>query len=112
MDASDNLLEEGCIEVDELRIGLTRQAMIKGVPIIAFLSGMGGVACIFTAIGNPLYLLLAFPVYGILRLISAANPRIFDEIAAWVRVHAHCNNRSYWGGASFSPRRTQQWEKR
>ena len=102
---------EGCVQVAELRVGLTRQATFAGIPLGAFMLGMGAVAALFIVTGNPFYLLAALPVYAGLRLVSAKKPRIFDELAAWMRVSARCRNRAFWGAPSFSPRRTTKWEK-
>lgn len=104
-------VRQGCVQVAELRVGLTRPATFAGIPLGAFMLGMGGVAALFLATGNPFYWLSAVPVYVGLRLVSATKPRIFDELAAWMRVSARCRNRAFWGAPSFSPRRTVKWEK-
>jgi type IV secretory pathway VirB3-like protein len=108
---NDALWEEDPVQVDPLTVGLTRPAKVGGVPMQPFMLGMLIGVLVFLGTGNPLYLLVDLPVYGILRVISANNPRIFGVIAAWIRVNARCNNRVFWGGvASFSPRRTARWE--
>jgi type IV secretion system protein VirB3 len=107
----DELWEEDHIQADSLTVGLTRPAKVGGVPLKPFLLGMLVGLIAFLAAGNPFYLLVDLPVYGGLRLVSASNPRIFAEIAAWIRVNARCRNRVFWGVASFSPRRTAKWEK-
>lgn len=112
MDHDDNNpLYEEHVQVDALSVGLTRPATVAGVPLSALLIGEGAVMAAFMTTGKLLFLPLALPVYGVLRLMSASNPRIFAEIAAWARVHGRCRNRAFWGAASFSPRRTTQWEK-
>lgn len=103
--------EEDDIDVDSLTVGLTRPAKVGGVPMKPFMLGMLIGVLVFTSAGNPIYLLIDVPVYGILRLISASNPRIFSEVAAWIRVNARCRNRVFWGVASFSPRGTVKWER-
>ncbi|MEJ7807175.1 MAG: VirB3 family type IV secretion system protein [Telluria sp.] len=110
MDVGESV-DRGCVQVAELRVGLTRPATFAGIPLGAFMLGMGGVAAIFLVTGNPFYLLSALPVYAGLRLVSARTPRIFDELAAWMRVSARCRNRDFWGAPSYSPRRTIKWEK-
>lgn len=104
------LFEQDHIHTDELRVGLTRPATVAGVPLKPLLLGMGAVGMAFMASGHLATLLLALPLFGILRLVSAANPRIFAELAAWSRVHARCRNRRYWGAPSFAPRATRRWE--
>ena len=103
---------EGVIMVDDLHVGLTRSANIRGVPIKPLMYGAMCVAVVFAGTGKLLTILLIIPVFAILVLISASNPRVFAELAAWVRVNMRCNNRLFWGAASFSPRRTSKWGKR
>lgn len=109
---SDELWDEDHVQVDDLAVGLTRPATIGGVPMKPFMIGMLIGMVVFLESANPLYLLIDIPIYGGLRLISATYPRIFAEIMAWLRVNARCNNRVFWGVASFSPRRTVKWGKR
>lgn len=112
MERDDTLREQENIQEDDLSIGLTRQPTIKGVPMTPLVLGLGAVAMVFAFVGNPFTLLLCVPVYFALRLLSASNPRIFDEIAAWLRVHFRCLNWLFWGAVSFSPRRTNRWGER
>jgi type IV secretion system protein VirB3 len=101
--------EEEDVITDDLFVGLTRAATILGIPYAAFVVEFMATTLIFLGVGNPLYLLMALPIHGILYLISANNPRVFGEIAVWMAVNSRCVNARYWGGASFSPRRTQKW---
>lgn len=110
-DASDDAPGEDGIVANDLAVGLTRPATLGGVPVKPLLCGVFVVLVVFLAAGNPFYLLTAVPMYLGLRLLSAEYPRIFAEIAAWLRVNARCNNRVFWrGAASFSPRRAAKWE--
>lgn len=111
MDRDDDLRERDGVQEDDLTVGLTRQPTVKGVPLLPLLYGEGVVFLVFGAVGNPLTLLLCIPVYFALRLLCASNPRIFDEIGAWLRVNFRCRNWRFWGAASFSPRRTHRWGK-
>jgi type IV secretion system protein VirB3 len=108
-DDDDEQPGEGCIGVNPLRVGLTRPATMGGVPMKPLMFGFFGVAVVFLGTNNVFYLGLGFPVFFVLRWVSADYPRIFAEIAAWIRVNARCMNRTYWGVASFSPRRTHNW---
>lgn len=103
---------EGVVLLDDLHVGLTRRANYRGVPIMPLMYGAMAVAAIYAGSGKLLTLPLIFPVFAILILVGANNPRIFAEIAAWVRVNMRCNNRLFWGVASFSPRRTKKWGNR
>lgn len=117
MDADDMDLDpdlgqdEGQVQTNELRVGLTRPPMFKGVPLAPFMIGMGAVGWVYILSGNPTTALIALPVYGILRVISAKNVRIFAEIAARFRIATRCRNRKFWGALSFSPRNVTKWEK-
>lgn len=104
--------DDSTVSVDDLHVGLTRSATMWGVPLKPLLFSMVAVAAVFTASGKLFTLLAALPAFGVLRLLSASNPRIFAELAAWSRVHMRCNNRLFWGAASFSPRRINKWKKR
>lgn len=106
----DTLWEQDHIQIDHLAVGLTRTATLGGVPLLPLLIGELAVFVLFGLVGNPFCLLAGLPVYAILHLLSDSNPRIFAEIGAWWRVHARCKNGALWGAASFSPRRTTQWE--
>lgn len=102
--------DEGSIVVDDLHVGLTRSAVVYGVPVKPALWALMVIAIIFVATMKLFTLLLVFPVLAILRLITATNPRIFAEVAAWSRVNMRCQNRFFWRAASFSPRGTRKWE--
>lgn len=99
------------IQVDPLFVGLTRPATLFGVPMSAFLAEFFIVILVFLAVGNPLYLLSAVPLHGIVYLLSAENPRVFAEVWIWMQTTARCQNGKFWNGVSFSPRKTKRWEK-
>jgi type IV secretion system protein VirB3 len=103
--------EEEDVITDDLFVGLTRPTTMWGIPYHAFVVEFMLTTLVFLAIGNPLYLLLAVPIHGILYLISASNPRIFSEIVIWIRVNSNCVNARFWGGTSFSPRNINKWHK-
>ncbi len=95
--------EEVDITVDVLFLGLTRPATLAGIPYFAaVIEGMVTVI-IFLAIGNPLYLLMAVPLHGILFVISSVDNAMFNNIFLWMQTNSLCSNRGYWNSASFSP---------
>lgn len=103
--------EEQTIVVDPLFVGMTRPATVWGVPYSAVVIEGILVAIIFLAANNPLYLLLAVPIHGVLYLIGAADPGIFDSIFMWAKTNARCLNLQFWGAASFSPGSMKKWTK-
>jgi len=99
------------VYTDPLFVGLTRPATMWGVPYLAFVAEFMAVVLIFLGVGNPLYLLLAAPIHGILYLISANDPGIFHSIYIWTQTTGRCRNTRFWGAASFSPLATKKWTK-
>jgi type IV secretion system protein VirB3 len=97
------------VVTDQLFVGLTRPATIWGIPYIAFVIEFMTVTLIFLAIGNPIYLLLAAPIHGVLYLISASDPGIFGSIYIWMKTIGRCRNTRFWGAASFSPMKSKKW---
>jgi type IV secretion system protein VirB3 len=97
------------IQVDPLFVGLTRPATIGGIPYFAAVLEFLATVLVFLAVGNPLYLVLAAPLHGVLYLISASDPWAFDTIAAWVKTTGRCLNARFWGATSFSPLPTKKW---
>jgi type IV secretion system protein VirB3 len=106
-------MEQGAQDVftDPLFVGLTRPATMWGVPYGAFVIESMATALIFLAVGNPLYLLLAVPIHGVLYLISANDPGVFGSIGMWFKTKGRCRNIRFWGAASFSPLPTKKWAK-
>ncbi len=97
------------IHRDVLFVGLTRPATMWGIPYGAFVIEFMATTLIFLAIGNPLYLLIAAPIHGVLYLISAHDPEVFNSIAIWLNTSAKCRNTRFWGSVSFSPLPVQKW---
>jgi len=97
------------IAVDKLFVGMTRPATVWGVPYTAVAMESMAVAIIFLAAGNPLYLLLAVPMHGILYLVGSSDPGVFDSIMVWVQTAARCMNSRFWGAASFAPGKANKW---
>jgi len=94
---------------DVLFVGLTRVPMIMGVPYAAFVAEIMVMAIEHVMSGNPLYLACVVPIHGILYLISAHDPGVFAEIAAWSKTTSRCRNGGFWGMASFSPVTVNKW---
>lgn len=106
MEGSDDVL----IQVDPLFVGMTRPATVWGVPYTAVAIESMLVAIIFLAVGNPLYLLLVLPMHGVLYLVAATDPGVFDTMQLWMQTSAKCLNRRFWGAATFAPGKVKNWE--
>jgi type IV secretion system protein VirB3 len=97
------------VYTDELFVGLTRPATVWGIPYTAFVINFMVTATVFLAVGNPLYLLLAAPIHGVLYAISANDPGAFEAIFIWVKTLGRCRNTRFWGAASFAPATHKKW---
>lgn len=97
------------IYIDPLFVGLTRPATMWGVPYFGFVIEFMVTVIVFLAVGNPLYLLLVVPVHGIMYLVTANDPGVFDSILVWMKTIGRCMNKGFWGAASFSPLPTKKW---
>jgi len=97
------------IQVDILFVGMTRPTTMWGVPYSAFIIEFMVTALFFLAVGNPVCLLIAVPIHGILYLVSAHDPEVFDLIFIWFKTNGRCRNSKFWGSASFSPLSTKKW---
>ena len=89
------------VHIDVLFVGLTRPTTMWGIPFAAFIIEFMATVLIFLAVGNPIYLLVAAPIHGVLYLISANNPSIFHSIFMWMKTAGRCRNTRFWGSASF-----------
>jgi type IV secretion system protein VirB3 len=105
-------MEDGAHDVytDELFVGLTRPTTMWGVPYTAFVIEFMVTTLVFLAVGNPLYLLLAVPVHGVLYAISASNPKAFEALYIWSKTIGRCRNNRFWGAASFAPVSYRKWK--
>lgn len=106
-------MEDGTqdVQTDELFVGLTRPTTMWGIPYTAFVIEFMATALVFLAVGNPLFLLLAVPIHGVLYAISANNPVAFEGIMMWLKTIGRCRNTRFWGAASFSPLPMKKWDK-
>lgn len=95
---------------DVLFVGLTRVPMVLGIPYAAFVAEVMFMSIEHVMTGNPLYLFFVIPIHGILYLISAHDPGIFAEIAAWSKTTSRCRNKGLWEMPSFSPLPVKKWE--
>lgn len=91
------------LSVDILFVALTRPATMWGIPYMAFIIEFMLVTLVFLATGNFFYLLIIVPLHGILYLVSAHDPAIFDSLYVWSKTTGRCRNSRFWGAASFSP---------
>ena len=98
---------------DPLFVGMTRPATRYRVPVKALVLEVVFIALVIMLTHNVLFLLAAIPIHGILMLITADNPWIFDELLIWFNTKSFfgCMNRSFWGAASFSPLPMKKWQK-
>ena len=99
------------VYTDPLFVGLTRPATMWGIPYLAFVAEFMATTLIFLAVGNPLYLLLAVPIHGVMYLVSANDPGVFNSIFLWMKTFGRCRNTRFWNAASFSPLPTKKWVK-
>lgn len=99
------------IYTDELFVGLTRPATMWGIPYGAFVIEFMATTLVFLAVGNPLYLLLAAPIHGVLYAVSANNPRSFEALFIWLKTLGRSRNTRFWGAASFAPSSKAKWVK-
>jgi len=99
---------EALITVEPLFVGLTRPATLYGIPYFAAVLEFMLVTIGFLAAGNPLSLLIAIPIHGVLYLISSADNNIFADIALWGKTNSLCQNKRFWGAVSFSPLGTKK----
>jgi type IV secretion system protein VirB3 len=99
------------VYTDPLFVGLTRPALLWGIPYTAAVIEVVTTAIIFLAVGDPFYLLLAVPFHAVLYLISANNPGAFNSIYLWTITTGRCKTFRFWEAASFSPLPTKKWVK-
>lgn len=95
---------------DVLFVGLTRVPMVLGIPYAAFVAEVMLMSIEHVMTGNPLYLVVIVPIHAIFYLISAHDPGVFAEIAAWSKTTSRCRNKKLWQMPSFSPLVTKKWE--
>lgn len=99
------------VVTDDLFVGLTRPAMVWGIPYSAFVLEVVATTLVFLAVGHPLWLLLIVPVHGLLYAISAHDPGVFAGIYVWLRTIGRCRNSGFWQAASFSPLDARKWRE-
>lgn len=104
---SDGAQED--VYLDDLFVGLTRPATMWGIPYHAFVVEFMATTLIFLAVGNPVYLALAIPIHGILYLLSAHDPGVFNSVFLWMKTIGRSLNTRFWGAASFSPLTNKKW---
>lgn len=97
------------VTTDVLFVGLTRPATAFGIPYAAFMIEFMAALIVFLGTGNPLHLSVIVPMHGILYLISAKDPQIFEAIAIWLKTSSRCVNFDFWGARSFSPLAVKKW---
>lgn len=91
------------IDTDPMFVGMTRPAMIKGVPYVAMLANgfISGLA--FLAANKIQLVLVFFPIHAVFYLMCMHEPRIFELIALWIKTKGANVMRVYWKASSYSP---------
>lgn len=102
--------KEAKLHKDTLFVGLTRPTMVLGVPYLAFVAETVFFSVLFINAGSFLHLLIIVPVHGVLYLIGANDPGVFDSLLAWIKTYGRCRNMRFWGAASFSPLPMRKWK--
>ena len=90
-------------ELDPLIGGLTRPAMMLGIPYALFVSELALVIVIFVLAKNLLMLLLGIPVHALSYWLTVRDVRFMDVIATRFSKCPPTWNRSFWGGVSYGP---------
>lgn len=103
--------KEAVLHKDVLFVGLTRVPMVLGIPYAAFVIEIMIMSIEHVMTGNPLYLFFVLPIHAILYLISAHDPGVFAEIAAWSMTTSRCRNNKLWQMPSFSPLIVSKWKQ-
>src|SRR5579871_398985 len=90
---------------DPLFVGATRPPMRWGVAYSALLFNLVFVMQVFLVTKNLLTLLLCVPIHGVLALLCARDPRIFDLLLLWGKTGLASSfaNRRVWNASSYSP---------
>lgn len=95
---------------DTLFVGLTRPTMVLGVPYLAFVGEVVCFSILFINAASIMHLLIIVPIHGVLYLIGANDPGIFDSLYMWTKTYGRCRNMRFWGAASFSPLTMRKWK--
>ena len=97
--------------VNPVFVGLTRPATVLGVTYITFVIEFIGVAFIFLATANPLWLALLVPVHGLMYMVSAHDQARASNWMLAVITKGRCLNRLYWRSSAFSPATPKRVQK-
>ena len=97
--------------VNPVFVGLTRPATVLGVTYITFVIEFVGVAFVFLATANPLWLALLVPVHGLMYMVSAQDQARASNWMLSVITKGRCLNRLYWRSSTFSPTTPKRVQK-
>lgn len=97
--------------VNPVFVGLTRPATVLGVTYITFVIEFVGVAFVFLATANPLWLALLVPVHGLMYMVSAHDQARASNWMLAVITKGRCLNRLYWRSSAFSPATPKRVQK-
>jgi type IV secretion system protein VirB3 len=94
--------------------GVTRPAMIWGVPLVAFLTVGGGmlIPAIWALLASPPFgvaiLFLMIPVFVVMRVITRHDDQRLAQYLLRVRMVLRQGNRRFWGGHAYVPVRLKR----
>ena len=97
--------------IDPVFVGLTRPATVLGVTYTTFVIEFVGVAFIFLATANPLWLLLLIPAHSLMYMVSAHDQARSSNWMLAVITKGRCLNRLYWRSSTFSPSKPKHVQK-
>jgi len=89
--------------VAKIVIGLTKPAMMYGVPYSLFVIEAMLVMIVFIGTHNLLAFLLMIPVHGIGYVLTVRDNRFADVLMVSLSRCQRTLNRGFWGGDSYGP---------
>lgn len=91
--------------------GLRRKAVVLGVPVVALVSMLIGVAVIALLAGL-VWWVLALVLWPVMAVITKNDDNAFRTLGLWVMTKVrNCRSVRFWGGSSYSMRdyRGDKW---
>jgi len=88
-------------EIQPLFKGMTRPAMLFGVPITALIVVLG-VILLVALWSNPLYFLLAIPVVLIMRFVASYDDFMYSILAHGLKCITPSANKKYYGAKTYT----------
>src|SRR5574344_3080902 len=88
-------------EIQPLFKGMTRPAMLFGVPMLPLIIVIGTVASI-SVWTHPLYMLLSFPIVLIMRFIASYDDFMYSILFHGLRCRTPVLNKKYYGVKTYT----------